>query len=59
MTANCKWAVVAECECKNNGKIEKFENVIATFIYPHHAEDFIEKCLPKENRDKFKVVHID
>ena len=59
MTVNCKWAVVAECEAENNGKAEKFERVIATFDYPFYAEEFIEKCLPKERQDKFKVVHIN
>lgn len=49
------WAVMAKCEAKNNGVIEYFERKIAEFDYPIHAEDFIEKCLPKENKDKFYI----
>lgn len=55
---NLKWQVIAECETKNNGKIEKFDRVIAVFFYPPNAYDFIEKCLPKENRSKFRVEHL-
>lgn len=53
-----KWQVIAECEAKNNGKWEKFDMVIAIFAYPHEAEDFIEKCLPKERRDKFRIERL-
>lgn len=54
-----KWAVVAICTAKNNGKIEEFKRIIATFICPTYAEDFINKCLPKENRNRFSIVNID
>lgn len=54
-----KWAVIAECEAKNNGKPEEFDRVIAAFDYPIHAEDFIGKCLPKENRSKFRIERIE
>lgn len=53
-----KWAAYAECEAKNNGKIEKFDRLIAAFIYPHQAEDFIKNCLPKENTNHFKIVFL-
>ena len=56
---NCNWAVVATCEAKNNGVNEKFKKIIATFIYPFKAQDFIDKCLPAERKDKFEVVSID
>ena len=56
---NLKWQVIAECEAKNDGKIEKFDRVIAVFDYPMHADDFIEKCLPKENRSKFRIERIE
>ena len=54
-----KWLVVAECEAKNNGKNEKFERVIAAFLDPYQAEDFIKNCLPKENQSKFSVKHAE
>ena len=50
------WIVIAHCEAKNDGKIKHFTREIATFISPIHAEDFIEKCLPAENRDKFEII---
>lgn len=49
------WAVIAKCTAKNNGKYEDFERVIAQFDDPFHAEDFINKCLPAENRDRFYI----
>ena len=31
----------------------------AIFSSPYNAEDFIKKCLPEENRDRFYIVRID
>ena len=56
---NLKWQVIAECEAKNNGKILNFDKVIAVFDYPLNAYDFIEKCLPQENRSKFRVERLE
>ncbi len=53
------WAVVAECEAKNNGKIEKWKRVIALFNDPFHAKDYISKCLPDENKSKFAIERIE
>ena len=39
------WIVIAHCEAKNNGKIERFTREIAAFCIPWQAQDFIEKCL--------------
>lgn len=50
------WIVIAHCEAKNNGKIERFTREIAAFCIPWQAQDFIEKCLPVESRDKFEVI---
>lgn len=58
MINNTNWAVVATCTAKNDGKMETFKKIIATFNYPFHAHDFIEKCLPEENRDRFEVINI-
>ncbi len=55
---NLQWQVIAECEAKNNGIDEKFDRVIAAFEYPSHAEDFINMCLPKENKSKFRIERI-
>lgn len=50
------WKVIAHCEAVNNGKTEHFTREIAAFDNPIHAEDFIEKCLPADRRDKFEIV---
>lgn len=54
----CEWAVVAECIAKNNGVEENFNRVVALFLYPATAHDFIEKCLPAETQDRFSVKHL-
>ncbi len=52
------WAVYAECEVTNDGKIEKFERLIAAFCFPTHAEDFIKNCLPSETVKRFKIIYL-
>lgn len=54
-----RWAVYAECEAKNDGKIEKFDRLIAVFSVPFQAEDFIKNCLPPENFNRFKIVNLE
>lgn len=54
----CDWAVVATCEVKNNGVKETFKKIIATFNYPFLAQDYIDKCLPVENKHRFEVKAI-
>jgi hypothetical protein len=58
LTNNLGWAVVATCTAKNNGVNENFQKIIATFDYPYLAQDFINKCLPEETKEKFQVVSI-
>ncbi|MBO5609125.1 MAG: hypothetical protein J5929_01955 [Eubacterium sp.] len=53
------WAVVAECEAKNNGKVQKYEQAVALFDYPFLAQDYIDKCLPASNKDRFRVVPVE
>lgn len=31
--------------------------IIAAFRYPFEADDFITKCLPAENRNRFYIIH--
>ena len=52
------WSVIEHCEAKNNGKIEHFEREVARFGFLIHAEEFIEKCLPAYNKDKFEIRYI-
>ena len=53
-----QWAVVSKCSAKNNGVIEEWEQISALFPYPHLAQDYIDKVLPAENRDRFRVEHL-
>lgn len=57
---NMNWKVIATCYAKNGGMehIEEFERVIAQFENPWLAQDFIEKCFPIEDKDKFRVERI-
>lgn len=55
---NLGWAIVATCTVKNNGKNENFKKVIAAFTYPFLAQEYIDKCLPPENRDRFRIERI-
>lgn len=36
----CRWAIVRISTEENNGKIEEFEEIIATFSYCHRAQAF-------------------
>lgn len=54
-----KWAVVSKCSAKNNGVIEEWEQINALFTNPVIAQDYIDNVLPKENRDRFRIAHID
>lgn len=58
MKTDCDWAVVAKCQAKNNGILENFEMTVATFRYPFNGEEFIEKCLPRENRECFYIKYL-
>lgn len=52
------WAVIAKTTSKNNGIEETVEHIEALFTYPDLAQDFIDKCLPEANRDKFHIKYI-
>lgn len=55
----CKWAVVFFIDGSNYDDGKQRMSVTAVFRYPHQAEEFIEKCLPAENRHRFSVVNTD
>ena len=38
---------------------QEHEGVSAVFRYAFQAEEFIEKCIPQENRDRFYVKRLD
>lgn len=53
-----QWAVVAKCSAKNDGVVEEWEQISALFPYPNLAQDYIDKVLPAENRDRFRIEHL-
>lgn len=55
---DCTWAVCYRIDEKTQDDGKEKEQITALFSYPFQAEDFIERCLPKENRDRFYVRHI-
>lgn len=55
----CKWAVVYDIDGKYMDDRQAATMVTATFHDPHLAEEFIEKCLPKETKSRFRIEHID
>jgi len=56
---NCKWAVAYKIDGSFYDDRKERTAVTALFNYPHLAEEFIAKCLPAENRERFFVVNID
>lgn len=55
----CKWIVAYNIDGKFYDDGKERTSVVATFRHPWLAEDFIEKCLPAENRKRFYVIHED
>lgn len=51
---HCDWAVYSE-SLENPNHI----TISGWFKYPFAAEDFIAKCLPAENRGRFRIAHRD
>lgn len=54
----CKWAVCFDIDESNYDDRQDRTTVTAIFNDPWHAEDFIEKCLPEENRERFYLVRM-
>lgn len=56
---DCKWAVAFHIDGRNYDDGKQRMQVVAVFRYYFHAEDFIEKCLPAETKDRFFVENLD
>lgn len=56
---SCKWAVAFKIDKNTQDDRKTKINVSAVFAHPDNAEDFIEKCLPKETKDNFFIIHLD
>lgn len=52
----CNWAVCFDIAgCNYDDKKER-TSIVATFHNPINAEDFINKALPKDTKDRFYIV---
>ena len=51
----CNWAVCYDIDGSNYDDHQTRTAIAAIFRYPHDAENFIEKCTPKETRSRFYV----
>lgn len=54
----CKWAVCYDIGPEEYDDKQSRTSVVAVFGDPYQAEDFILKCLPAENFNRFYIVHI-
>ncbi len=52
-----QWAVAYKISGDNYDDGQERESIVAVFRDPCQAEDFITKCLPAENRNRFYIKH--
>lgn len=55
----CKWAVAYKVDGVHYDDGKERTCVTALFKDPWAAEDFIEKCLPADTKDRFFVINVD
>lgn len=55
----CKWAVVFKIDGKNYDDGKERTSITAFFRTRENAQDFINKCLPDETRDRFFIIYSD
>lgn len=48
--SSCTWAVCYDIDGKHQDDGRTKTRVVAVFRFPFEAQDFIEKCLPKNGR---------
>lgn len=54
----CMWAVCYDVDGKHFYDGKKKTSITALFSYPFQAEEFIEKVLPAETKERFYVKQI-
>lgn len=54
----CNWAVAYKIDKSTQDDGITKIGIAATFSHPANAEDFINKCLPKETKDRFFIIDI-
>jgi hypothetical protein len=55
----CKWAVAFKIDGRNYDDRQERTNVVAIFCYPHQAQDFIDKCIPADTKERFFIINTD
>lgn len=50
------WLVCFNIPANTQDDKKEKRQIIAAFRYPFEAQDFIDKCLPKETRDRFYIT---
>ena len=56
---DCKWAVAYKIDKETQDDRKTKIRVVALFDTPSNAEDFIEKSLPEETKERFFIIDID
>ena len=56
---DCKWVVAHKIDKETQDDRKTKIRVVALFNTPSNAEDFIEKCLPEETKERFFIIDID
>lgn len=56
---DCKWAVAYKVDKETQDDKKTKIRVTALFSTPSNAEDFINKCLPEETKERFLIINID
>lgn len=54
-----KWAVAYKIDEKNYDDRKTRVSTVATFATPINAEDFIDKCMPAETKERFFIIDVD
>lgn len=53
------WAVAHKIDKRTQDDGKTKVRVVATFLSPINAEEFINKCLPEDTKDRFFIIDID
>ena len=56
---NCKWAVAYKIDKNTQDDRKTKIRVVAMFSTPINAEDFINKCLPDDTKERFFIIDND
>lgn len=54
-----KWAVAFKIDGKNYDDGKDRTSITAFFSRRENAQDFIDKCLPVETKDRFFIIYAD